>query len=97
MARSAARDLLPPIHFVSGRGVSLPELAALAVSAGDGATSITIDAPRAYDVTRFIGDPRRAETLLGWKAETTIEDGVARFVGAFRERRHGAAAKVAAE
>jgi nucleoside-diphosphate-sugar epimerase len=93
--QTAARETLPPVHFVSGRGLSLPALAELAVAAGDRATRIAVDPPRAYDVTRFIGDPSRAKALLGWTAKTTVEDGVARFVEDFRALH--VATRVAAE
>jgi nucleoside-diphosphate-sugar epimerase len=89
--RSAAGESLPPIHFVSGRGMSILELARMAVAAGDPATRITLDAPRTYDVKRFVGDPGRAGRLLGWNARISIDEGIRRFVADFR----GDAARVA--
>jgi nucleoside-diphosphate-sugar epimerase len=82
--RSAAGELLPPIHFVSGRGMSILELARMAVATGDPATRIALDAPRSYDVKRFVGDPLRARALLGWSAKIPIEEGIRRFVADFR-------------
>ncbi len=73
----------PPIHFVSGRATSLMELAQLARRAAGGSSSVVLSPPRSFDVDRFVGDPRRAEQLLGWRAETTVEQGVSRLVHAF--------------
>lgn len=73
-------EQLPPIHFVSGRGVRLGMLAALAGRLARAPFEI-IEAPaRTYDVSRFIGDPTRARALLGWQADTSIELGMARLV-----------------
>lgn len=73
-------EQLPPIHFVSGRGVRLGMLATLAGRLARAPFEI-IEAPaRTYDVSRFIGDPTRARALLGWQADTSIEQGMARLV-----------------
>ncbi|MDP2620678.1 MAG: NAD-dependent epimerase/dehydratase family protein [Hyphomicrobiales bacterium] len=74
---------LPPIHFVTGRGTNLLELADMAQSAGGPGTRIEHHPPRSYDVERFWGDPQRAKEVLGWSAETSVEDGVGRLVKAF--------------
>lgn len=87
VALTSRGEKLPPIHFVSGRGASLLELAQCAIAAGNRKTELAIEEPRAFDVSRFIGDPKRAERLLGWTAKTTLEEGVERFVQEFREAR----------
>lgn len=79
---------LPPIHFVTGRQTSLGDLADMAMA--HGAKGRTEAPPRSFDVHSFCGDPRRAETLLGWRASTPLETGFARLVEAFREARQGA-------
>jgi nucleoside-diphosphate-sugar epimerase len=57
----------PPIHLVTGRGVSLWQLATAAIAAtGGGATAVEAPA-RDYDMARFVGDPARAADLLGWR------------------------------
>jgi nucleoside-diphosphate-sugar epimerase len=91
--QTAAKEKLPPVHFVSGRGMSILELARMAVAAGDPATRISLEAPRSYDVKRFVGDPKRAAELLGWKAQIGIEDGIRRFVADFREHSKSSAHK----
>lgn len=74
----------PPIHFVSGSPTTLGELAELAVRIGRSGSSIVPAAPRDFDVARFVGSPARAKSLLGWRAEVQLEDGLARLIHAFR-------------
>jgi UDP-glucose 4-epimerase len=77
--------LAPTVHFVSGRGSSLGELAALAISAGKKSTRQTEEPGRSYDASYFVGDPTRAATLLNWRTQITIEKGVTDFVREFRD------------
>lgn len=83
---TARGALLPPIHLTGGKGYSLPQLAELAVAAGDAGVTVRTAPPRSYDVTRFVGDPSRAAALLGWSARISVEDGIAAFVEDFRAR-----------
>jgi len=78
-------QLLPPIHFTTGRAFTLGELAQLAKSHCRMTFNIQPSAPRSYDVSRFYGETTRAREILGWSHETTIEDGFASLVQAFRE------------
>ena len=74
---------LPTIHFCTGRGTTLGELARVANRAG-GQRSRIVELPqRAYDVTRFVGDPRRARAVLGWQASTDLVEGVRRLAQDF--------------
>jgi UDP-glucose 4-epimerase len=75
----------PPIHFVTGRPTALGELAEMANRAGGGRSAILEGAARTNDVARFVGDPARAEQLLGWRAAVAIEDGVRQLVNDFAE------------
>jgi UDP-glucose 4-epimerase len=78
-------DKTPPIHFVSGTGTTLGELAHLAAEIDGTTCEITPAPPREYDVARFVGDPARALDLLGWRAAVPLREGIARLVSAFRE------------
>lgn len=82
---SAGHGLPPPVHFVSGRGTTLRELADIAVKAA-GSGIIEVGPSRDYDVNKFIGDPSRAEQLLGWRSSTVLEEGIKRLVEGFRSR-----------
>lgn len=71
---------LPPIHFVTGHGMRMRELAEMVVKAGGKNSRIISGMPRDYDVGKFVGDPTRAEQLLGWKAAIMPEQGVPALV-----------------
>jgi UDP-glucose 4-epimerase len=74
---------LPPIHFVTGRPTTLGRLAQIANEAGDH-RSVIIEAPvRSNDVMTFVGDPSRAERLLGWRPRIAVESGVRQLVDDF--------------
>jgi UDP-glucose 4-epimerase len=73
---------LPALHLVSGRATTLLELAEIAVKAA-GRGRVELRPARPYDVRKFVGDPARAAEVLGWRARTTLEDGMARLVRGF--------------
>lgn len=81
---TASGERLDPIHFVTGQGTTLSQLADIAIRTGDGRVRQERAPPRNYDVARFTGDPRRAQEALGWTAEVGIADGFANLVDAFR-------------
>jgi len=80
IAATAANRLLPPIHFVSGVGATLRELAEMAASHSDRDVRIVELPPREFDVSSFVGDPRRAFDLLGWRPTLGLEDGIGKLV-----------------
>jgi nucleoside-diphosphate-sugar epimerase len=49
-------------------------------------TRIEYVAPRRFDVESFRGETGRAQELLGWRAETDVETGVARLVEGFKAK-----------
>lgn len=86
----------PPIHFVTGQATTLWGLATNAVDIAATDSEIVEAEPRNYDVARFVGDPTRAQALLGWSATTTVQTGLTRLIDDFRdaaraESRQGAA------
>jgi len=84
---TAGERALPPIHLASGRETSLGALADLAIAHGVPGVR-RVEAPeRAFDVHRFVGDPARAEALLGWRAQIALETGFAQLVAAYRIQR----------
>lgn len=82
------RHLLPPIHFVSGKGVNLKELSQLAVSLSRRQEEITVSnaPPREFDVAQFIGNPNRAKELLGWSASTPLHQGMGMLIDLFQDQ-----------
>jgi nucleoside-diphosphate-sugar epimerase len=79
-------EALPPIHFVSGQGTTLGQLAELAKRASTRSIAIIETRPRDYDVSMFIGDPARARHFLGWEARISVEVGFRGLVEAMADR-----------
>ena len=75
-----AGEHLPPIHFVSGKGTSLSEVARLAIAHALAPVVVEEMPPRRFDVSSFVGDPARAEELLGWKAHSDLKETLPRFI-----------------
>jgi nucleoside-diphosphate-sugar epimerase len=79
---SLAGEALPPVHFVSGQGTSLGELAEIAAARALGQVTIKAAPARDFDVSSFVGDPARAKTLLGWTARADLGTEIARLITA---------------
>ena len=82
---------LPPIHFTTGVGTSLGQLAELARQHARAPVEIVEAPKRDYDAVRFVGSPDRAQQLLGWRAETALESGVVDLIDQFSGERNLAA------
>lgn len=90
VGRMEAGEPTPKLHFVSGTGVTLGELAETVIGVV-GRDYGTVSGwregpPRSYDVARFVGDPTRAERVLGWQHKTGLRDGVRALAADFRRR-----------
>lgn len=75
---------LPPVHLLPGIGTTLLEAANIAVDATDSDSSIVAGPSRTYDVARFVGNPERAKSLLGWEAKITPSEGIRALAKAFQ-------------
>ncbi len=67
---------LPPIHFTTGRGLTLSEAATLICELANSNSSVEEGVPRSFDVAKFVGDNARAFELLRWRPKTSFEEGV---------------------
>jgi len=65
-----------PIHFVSGTGTTLGELAKLALRVAGSKAEIKEAPSRHYDVSSFIGNSARANSVLGWEPKIGLEEGL---------------------
>lgn len=74
------------INAGTGRDVSINELARLAVSGKNRIEHVAHDHPQA-EIPRLLCNPGKANRLLGWKAVTTLEDGLERTRAWLRENR----------
>lgn len=70
----------PPIHLTTGTPTTLGELARLATSLASTAATMEEAPARSYDVARFLGEPSRARTVLGWSARVSLREGLARLI-----------------
>ena len=80
-------EKLPPIHFTTGVGTSLGQLAELARQHARAPVEIVEAPKRDYDAVRFVGNPDRAQRLLGWRAEIALESGVVDLIDQFSGER----------
>lgn len=80
---------IPPIHLLPGIGTTLLEAAEMAVNAANSSSDIISAPSRHYDVSRFVGDPSRAKSILGWEAKVSPEQGIGLLVDAFSEKLQG--------
>lgn len=77
--RTAARGTLTPVNVCSGEPHTVGELAASLARACDGPAPRIVGGARPADVRHVVADPRRAEALLGFRAEVSFVDGVTAF------------------
>lgn len=76
---------IPPIHFATGTGTTLGELARMAVAASNDKCELNEVEKREASVSCFIGDPKRAQLLLGWTHNTSLKAGFSQMVEAFKK------------
>lgn len=82
---------LPPIHLTSGCPVSLGTLAEMAQRFARSTAPIIDAGARPFDPVGFVGDPARAEALLGWTTSISVAQGLAKLVAEFAALSRGAA------
>jgi dTDP-glucose 4,6-dehydratase len=74
------------INVATGRDASVSEIADLVLElCGKPATLKEHVEERPGQVARHIGSTEKAERLLGWRARTSLEEGLARTVDWYRE------------
>ena len=80
-----AREEVPTLHFVSGRGTTLMELASMALQIS-GKGKIEVARPRNYDVSKFSGDPALAMKTLGWSPSIPLRQGFSQLIELFSQQ-----------
>jgi nucleoside-diphosphate-sugar epimerase len=90
---AAGQDVVRPIHLVTSVPTTLGELAHLAVELAGGDAGLEHHPPRAFDVGRFVGDPRRAREILDWQPRVSLRQGLARLIDELRLERRATPAK----
>lgn len=79
----ASGSLSSPMHLVSGQGTTLLELATMVTGLTNSLSQIQTAAPRTYDVSRFVGDPHKALSTLGWKQRTPLVLGIKKLIAEY--------------
>jgi UDP-glucose 4-epimerase len=74
------------LNLGSGREVAIDELARIVGRLTVKACSPRFEAPRPGDVLRLCADSRRAEQLLGWRAEIDLPQGIERLLAWHQQR-----------
>ncbi|TLZ45439.1 MAG: NAD-dependent epimerase/dehydratase family protein [Methanobacteriota archaeon] len=80
-AYHAALDHHPEVYgeafqFVTGRGVSVSELARMIVKLTDSPSRVRRSPSNGFEVRRFVGDPSKARRMLGYEPKVRLEDGL---------------------
>lgn len=81
----AGERYVPTVHLLPGIGTTLQQAAEIAVTAAETGAKIYEAVSRHYDVSRFIGNPARAKSLLGWEARVNPSEGIPALVHTFKE------------
>src|SRR2546425_5438668 len=63
-------------HFVTGRGVSVSDLATMIVGLTDSSSRIIQSPPNNFEVRRFVGDPGKSHKVLGHEPRVRLEEGL---------------------
>jgi nucleoside-diphosphate-sugar epimerase len=75
------------VNVARGREVSIKDLArAVARACGRPEIAPSFDAPRPADVRRHLAATQKAEKIMGYRADTDLEAGLARYVAWVRSR-----------
>jgi UDP-glucose 4-epimerase len=63
-------------HFVTGRGVSVSDLAKMIVDLVGSRSKIVHGASNSFEVRRFVGDLTKAHKILGYEPRVSLEHGL---------------------
>jgi dTDP-glucose 4,6-dehydratase len=76
------------INVATGRDISVVEIADLVLDVLGKSKSLKLHTPeRPGQVDRHIGSTEKAERLLGWRAQTSFEEGLERTIDWYRQNR----------
>jgi len=63
-------------HFVTGRGVSVSDLATMIVEMVGSSSKIIRSDSNTFEVRRFVGNPEKSRRMLGYESRVRLEDGL---------------------
>jgi len=68
---------MPVMHFVSGTGTTLWDLAGMCVSMyPDSGAQVSLGTPRSFDVDWFVGENIVADREIGWRSGISLQEGM---------------------
>lgn len=67
-------------HFLTGRSLSLVDLANKIIELTNSKSVLTFLARREFDVDTFVGDPSLTMNILGWQPKISIDDGLKNYL-----------------
>jgi len=72
-------------HLLPGKGTTLQEVVSYISDSIDHEPNVKITKGRDYDVDKFVGDPSKARSKLGFSAQIDPEEGISQTVKRYRE------------
>lgn len=63
-------------HLVSGRGVSIEDLANMIIQMCNSSSKVVRREPRGFEIESFVGDPTKACRVLGYRSKTPLKKGL---------------------
>ena len=63
-------------HFVTGRGVSVSDLATMIVEMVGSSSKIITSGSNTFEVRRFVGNPEKSRRMLDYESRVRLEDGL---------------------
>ncbi len=71
---------LPTMNLCSGRAVEMGDLAHLVVAMANSTSPVRAEATPPREVLHFVGDPRLAGRVLGWRPQVSLQAGLGRLI-----------------
>jgi nucleoside-diphosphate-sugar epimerase len=82
----AGAKVVPTVHLTTGIGTSLGELAVRAIATARSRSTVRALPRRSFDVDAFVGNPRRAHSVLNWQAKIDLKEGLSSLCETWRAR-----------
>ena len=74
--RSTDKIFGQDFHFVTGRGISVANLARTIIDLADSPSKVIRTNAKGFDVRRFVGDPTKSRQAFGFETRVKLEDGL---------------------
>ena len=68
------------LNVCTGKSISISELAQVLLEVTERNSQVIHDKPKKGDIHSNYGDPKKAEAILGFKAKTSLREGLKRII-----------------